>query len=168
MNKALTYGLALTCCLLVTHSFAQFPETIESTTASSQGGAAKTISRLGIAGLTSEQRKRDVLIKEEAINMRQAGDEGSRERAKAKLEELLSRDYDDRLKGYEENLNRLEAELAEMRRRLQKRRDAKDEMIRLRIKVLQAEAGDLGWPERTRNSNFRFRRNFGTATSAGR
>ena len=33
-------------------------------------------------------------------------------------------------------------------RKLQKRREAKDDMIQLRMKVLEANAGDLGWPER--------------------
>ena len=109
---------------------------------------------LAYFGRSKKQLELDELIREEAINFRQAADEGSRERAEEKLIELLSKDYDERLKGYQENLDRLEKELEEMRRKLQKRREAKDEMIRLRIKVLEAEADDLGWPERPRRSSY--------------
>ena len=64
------------------------------------------------------------------------------------LTTLLSRDYDARLDGYDEYLNQLETKLVEMRGKLQKQREAKEEMIKLRVKVLEAEAEDLGWPER--------------------
>ena len=117
-------------------------------------GSGYQSNSLAYFGRNKKQRELDELIREEAINFRQAADQGSRDRAEEKLIDLLSKDYDERLKGYQENLDRLEKELNEMRRKLQKRREAKDEMIRLRIKVLEAEADDLGWPERPRRSSF--------------
>ena len=98
--------------------------------------------------LTSEQRKTDGKIAEAAKAVRQAKSEDERSKTTEKLTTLLSDDYDDRLEGYDEYLNQLEEKLVEMRSKLQKRREAKDQMIKLRIKVLEAEAEDLGWPER--------------------
>ena len=90
----------------------------------------------------------DGKITEAAKAVRQAKSEEERSKTTEKLTKLLSDDYDARLEGYDEYLNQLEAKLVEMRSKLQKRREAKDQMIKLRIKVLEAEAEDLGWPER--------------------
>jgi DNA repair exonuclease SbcCD ATPase subunit len=114
--------------------------------------ASSSASQFSRFGLTQQENELDQQIRQEAINFRQAADTGSRERAKEKLEGLLSRDYDERLKGYEDNLNALEKRLQEMRDKLQRRREAKDDMIRLRVKVLEAESEDLGWPERPRRT----------------
>ena len=98
--------------------------------------------------LTSKQRETDGKIAEAAKAVRQAKSEDQRSTAINTLTKLLRDDYDDRLGGYDEYLDQLEEKLVEMRSKLQKRREAKDEMIKLRIKVLEAEAEDLGWPER--------------------
>lgn len=97
---------------------------------------------------TPAQRETDIKIAEAAKAVRQAKSEANRSTAISTLTELLRGDYDARLDGYEEYLNQLEAKLVEMRSKLKKRREAKDEMIKLRVKVLEAEAEDLGWPAR--------------------
>ena len=99
-------------------------------------------------GVTSVQRESDHKIAEAAKAVRQAKSEDQRSTAIDTLTKLLRDDYDDRLGGYDEYLNQLEEKLVEMRSKVQKRREARDEMIKLRIKVLEAEAEDLGWPER--------------------
>lgn len=96
----------------------------------------------------------DAKIKEVARDMRQAKSDEEREKAMEALTVLLGKDYDDRLTGYEEELERMEKALAEMRKKLKRRRDAKADMIKLRIKVLEAEAEDLGWPARPRRTSF--------------
>lgn len=105
-------------------------------------------------GSTKAQRDLDAKIDQAARAMRQAESDDARARAEHDLKQLLGQDYDDRLKGYEEELERLEKTLVEMRRKLARRRDAKPEMIKLRVRVLQAEAEDLGWPVRHRRSSF--------------
>lgn len=94
----------------------------------------------------------DSKIQAAAKELRQAESSSERSEAKDKLMGLLSEDYDSRLKEYEEYLDGLEKQLEEMRGKLRKRRQAKDDMIDLRIKVLEAEADDLGWPTRMRGS----------------
>ena len=100
----------------------------------------------GLTGRNSTDNK----IQEATKAMRQAESSSERAEAKDKLVALLSEDYDSRLSDYEEHLEDLEKQLDEMRAKLKKRRQAKDDMIDLRIKVLEAEADDLGWPTRVR------------------
>lgn len=96
----------------------------------------------------SEQRELDREIEDAAKALRQAEDRTEREDAKESLVELLSKDYDDRLAGYQASIDELEEKLSEMKDKLERRRRAKNEMIDLRIQVLEAEAEDLGWPAR--------------------
>ena len=84
--------------------------------------------------------------------LRDADNSAKRTEAKARLVELLSKDYDALLATHSEELDRLEEKLAQMRSRLKKRRAAKQDMIELRLKVLEAEATDLGWPTRNARS----------------
>ena len=97
---------------------------------------------------TKEQRVMDKKVAEAAKNLRQSKSGDERLATIETLKTLLRADYDDRLAGYDEYLNQLEEKLVEMRGKLQKRREAKEEMIELRIKVLESEAEDLGWPVR--------------------
>lgn len=102
----------------------------------------------GLSGRNSSDKQ----IEKAAKAMRQAESSSERSEAKDKLVALLSEDYDSRLKEYEDYLEDLEKQLDEMRGKLKKRRQAKEDMIDLRIKVLEAEADDLGWPSRVRRS----------------
>ena len=104
--------------------------------------------------VNSKQRKFDEQTMALAKQLRQSKSSQQRLEAKDKLAAHLSEDYDSRLEGYEKYLLQLEEKLAEMRRKLEKRREAKAEMIQLRIKVLEAEAEDLGWPERVAPRQF--------------
>lgn len=85
-------------------------------------------------------------IRNATEQMRNAESSSDRTKAQDELREALAEDYDIRMKAYEEYLDKLEEQLAEMRAKLQRRRDAKSDMVDLRIKVLAAEADDLGWP----------------------
>ena len=98
----------------------------------------------------SAANKRAKEIKDSANAMRTAKTDDERKKAEQKLRGLLDKEYDERIAGYEKYLNEMEAKLKEMRNRLQRRRSAKSDMIDLRIKVLAAEADDLGWPAKNR------------------
>ena len=80
--------------------------------------------------------------------LRDTNDTKQRAAARQRLAELLSTDYDERLRAHGDDLDRLEEQLAQMRKRLEKRRAAKQDMIELRLRVLETEASDLGWPAR--------------------
>ena len=95
-----------------------------------------------------KDQKRDQEIATATKQLRDADNSTQRTEARDRLVELLSEDYDARLEIHAEELNRLEDKLAQMRARLKKRRAAKQDMIELRLKVLEAEASDLGWPAR--------------------
>lgn len=90
-----------------------------------------------------------------ALKKLKAADSSSeRAEAKSELRSALSEDYDMRLASYEGYLDDLAKKLKNMRERLARRRDAKTDMIDLRIKVLEAEADDLGWPSKMRPGRF--------------
>ncbi len=109
---------------------------------------AVTSTGLNYLNLRSEYQQQDKEIAAAARELRQAKSASDEAAARDKLTELLSQDYDDRLAQYESYIDELQAKLQEMRTKLQRRRDAKREMLELRIKVLEAEADDLGWPSR--------------------
>ncbi|MFK7770162.1 MAG: hypothetical protein AB8B55_23330 [Mariniblastus sp.] len=81
-----------------------------------------------------------------ATQQLKAADSDSRAEAKKQLQDALSEEYDSLLSDYDKNLQRLADQLAEMQDKLDKRRAAKEDMIKLRMQVLEAEADDLGWP----------------------
>ena len=100
-------------------------------------------------GLTSQRYGGvDRKILEAAKMLRQADSSEEQAKAREALVDLLAADYDSRLADYEKYLEDLENQLSEMREKLAKRRGAKSKMIDLRIKVLEAEADELGWPSR--------------------
>lgn len=84
--------------------------------------------------------------------LKKAESSDERSEAKQELRKALADDYKYRLAEYEEYLDGLEKKLATMRDKLQRRRNAEDDMIDLRIQVLEAEANDLGWPSAPSNT----------------
>lgn len=86
--------------------------------------------------------------------LRSAESSDERSEARSELKSLLSKDYDERLDAYEEHLNELEERIKEMRSQLERRRDARSDMVELRLKVLEAEADDLGWPSQQKPNFF--------------
>jgi hypothetical protein len=64
-----------------------------------------------------------------------------------KLRGLLEEQYDDSLDAYGRHLDEMEKKIAELREQLQRRRDARAEMVDLRVKMLVSEAEGLGWPD---------------------
>ena len=85
-------------------------------------------------------------IRDSAKRLRasKSNDEATRE--SFKLTQLLEQDYEARLADYQKDLDQLDEKLKSMKEKLERKRNAKADMIKLRIEVLKAEAGDLGWP----------------------
>ncbi len=102
----------------------------------------------------SEFRKIQSKIKTATQKLKNAKSSIDQSAAKSELKKALAEDYKYRLDKYEVYLDGLEKRLATMREKLKRRREAKNEMIDLRIKVLEAEIKDLGWPKMRSNSRF--------------
>ncbi len=94
--------------------------------------------------LARELRNR---VRNATEQLRNAESSEDREQAQEELRGALSADYDARMTAYASYLDKLEERLDEMKKKLNRRRDAKKDMVELRIQVLEAEADDLGWPE---------------------
>jgi hypothetical protein len=76
-----------------------------------------------------------------------AESESDKALAKKELHGLLVEQYDNSLTRYEEHLNELEKKIATMREQLSRRRDARDEMVELKLQMVVSEAEGLGWPD---------------------
>lgn len=134
-------------------SFAQEPQTVETTGTNLTQGQEGTFG-LGNTQSAFFQESEEQKAYRELRNristatelMRNAESESDRTKAQEELRTALAEDYDARLNLYQSHLDQLESQLADMRAKLKRRREAKNDMVELRIQVLAAEANDLGWP----------------------
>lgn len=78
---------------------------------------------------------------------READSESAKTDAKNKIEELLTAQYDESLDNYDRYLEELSSRLAEMKKQVEKRRDARDEMVQLKLLMVISEEEGLGWPD---------------------
>jgi flagellar hook-basal body complex protein FliE len=68
-----------------------------------------------------------------------------RAEARAELKEVLNEQFEQYLKQQAKELDRLQAKLKKLQSQLDKRRDAKEEIVALRMKQLENEVNGLGW-----------------------
>ncbi len=101
-------------------------------------------------------------VQEAMASLKAAESGDDKAKAKAKLQEALAAEYDERMDSYDEHIESLEKELEAMRQRLAKRREAKADMVELKMRQLLAEVDGLGWPSGSNNSRFPRVINFGT------
>ena len=141
---------AIACTAVAVALTAISTNSVTAQTASQAPANTQTGSLQNRLAFGSTSYKRDREIKKLAKTMRTAKTDTDRKAAEKSLRGLLDKEYDERIASYEKYLNELEAQLKEMRTKLQRRRSAKSDMIDLRIKVLAAEADDLGWPAKNR------------------
>ena len=80
--------------------------------------------------------------------------ESDRENAEDAMRSALSEDYDASLDKYEEYLEQMEAKIKQLKNQLEKRRQAKMELVDLRLQMLVNEANGLGWPNSRTNGVF--------------
>lgn len=78
---------------------------------------------------------------------RDADSESAKSEAKNKIEELLTAQYDESLDSYDKYLEELSSKLVEMKKQVEKRRDARDEMVQLKLLMVVSEEEGLGWPD---------------------
>ncbi len=112
------------------------------------------------------QSKTAAALNEALTSMKNAESEEMKANAKMNLRDALAADYDDKMDRYDEHIEKLENQLEEMRARLSRRREAKDDMVDLKLKGLVADADGLGWPTGPTN-DFNFQRNWAPANRFG-
>jgi len=79
------------------------------------------------------------------MNELRDADEAKKAELSKKLETAIDTYFDEDMKGREAELARLEERLAKLRNQLERRRRAKDEIIKLQLKVMLNEADGLGF-----------------------
>lgn len=79
--------------------------------------------------------------------LREADSESAKTDAKNKIEELLTAQYNESLDSYDKYLEELSEKIAEMKKQVEKRRAARDEMVQLKLLMVVSEAEGLGWPD---------------------
>ena len=89
--------------------------------------------------------------------LREAGDEKKKAEITKQLQSVVGDIFDMDLKGREAELSKLEARLKKLREQLDRRRQARGEIIQLEVKVLVNEAAGLGFSSQGRSGNFRLK-----------
>ena len=75
----------------------------------------------------------------------EAKSDGDKDKIKEKLKELLVKQFDDRQKRHEKELEALETQVKKLKEMVGKRQENKKDIIDERIKQLQRDAQGLGW-----------------------
>jgi hypothetical protein len=84
-------------------------------------------------------------IREAAAALSAAEDDDARENAERELNELLNEYFEEDMKRREQELADVEARVTKLRELLERRREKRDDIIRLQIEVLRNEADGLGF-----------------------
>ena len=79
--------------------------------------------------------------------IKDAESEADKAKAVESLRGVLETQYETSLENYESYLDKMEEKVRELRKQIDRRRDAKMEMVDLRLKILTSEADGLGWPD---------------------
>ncbi len=86
--------------------------------------------------------------------LREAGDEKKKAEITKQLESVVGDIFDMDMKGREAELSKLEARLKKLHEQLDRRRQARGEIIQLEVKVLVNEAAGLGFSSQGRSADF--------------
>jgi hypothetical protein len=84
-------------------------------------------------------------VRKLAKQLAETKDQTEREKARDHLKELLNKQFDDRQKRHDKEIESLEAQVKKLKDMVSKRQDNKKEIIDERSKQLEREAKGLGW-----------------------
>jgi len=87
----------------------------------------------------------DLEAKKLAKQLTEAKTETEKDKLKEKLKELLNKQFDDRQKRHEKDIESLEIQVKKLKEMVDKRKENKKDIIDERTKQLQREAAGLGW-----------------------
>ena len=85
------------------------------------------------------------------MNLRQTTDEDEKEELKSELQSELEAQYDSYLEQHEAPLIQLEERLAKLRKDFESRKNAKTDLVKLRLDTIWYETQGLGWPNQNSN-----------------
>ncbi len=111
------------------------------TTPSSAGYNAPTTACMALAYYGDSGKTQQAIEK-----LRKAKTDEEKADARKQLNSALGDEFDEYLKRQATELDRLDAKVKKLRGQWDKRREAKDELVALRIQTLENEANGLGWP----------------------
>ena len=105
-------------------------------------------------------------MREYVDNLKKAESDDDKEAIMAEAKAALEEHYDQYIEGYQEQVDQLEKRLAALKEQLQKRKEARDPLVNMKLQMLSSEASGLGWPDEGgsprsmilplgQNSNFR-------------
>lgn len=94
-------------------------------------------------------------LRQAAAALRDAKDEGAKTAAQGQLLELLNKVFEDDMHRREEELHQVEERTRNLRALMDRRREKKDEIVDLQIKVLLNEADGLGFFNEARTPELR-------------
>jgi len=80
-----------------------------------------------------------------AKQLSEAKTDSEKDKLKEKLKELLTKQFDDRQKRHEKELDALETQVKKLKEMVNKRQENKKDIIDERTKQLGREAAGLGW-----------------------
>lgn len=83
-----------------------------------------------------------------------AKSDDDKDSARTELKDALAEQFDEYLEQQSKELDRMEEKLSKLRKQWEKRRDAKGELVTLRLQMLENEANGLGWPGGGDSENF--------------
>jgi hypothetical protein len=149
MKKAIAVGLVTTLAVtgLVMSALAQQPAPAQNNPAGSsfyptQGGQNSALATYGSwLGQTQPSGEIDKLARQLA----KAKGEGERETAKAKLNDLLDKQFEERQKKHQAESEALEAQVKKLKELIQTRSENRKEIISRRLEQIVREAQGLGW-----------------------
>ena len=91
---------------------------------------------------------------QEAITkLRNAKTDEDKAEAREALQGSLGEEFDEFLKHQSDELDRMEKKLGKLRKQLDKRREAKDDLVSLKLQTLVNEVNGLGWPSGVSGTN---------------
>ena len=79
--------------------------------------------------------------------IRDAKSEDDKQDAIEDARATLEKQYDRYLEGYQKQVDEMEARMQKLRDQLEKRKNAKDRLVDLKLEMLLSKADGLGWPE---------------------
>jgi hypothetical protein len=99
----------------------------------------------GFAKSAAEEQQLTHQSSELAHKLRDAKSEGDKDKLRTKLAETLDKQFDLRQKRHTAEIEQLEAQLKRLKDLVQKRQEARRDIIGKRLDQLQREADGLGW-----------------------
>lgn len=106
--------------------------------------AARSVNLSG--NLNPENHFRQMELQQAVAQYKQADNAEARQREQENIAAILGAHYDSYLKSQEEQIQQLEERVVKLREQFDRRRDAKQRLLELKLEMIISQAEGLGWP----------------------